>query len=114
MFLLSSRVIAGVVGVGVLLFACGGEDRRAGFDDSAPDGAAPIGPRLPTDQADGGGATVGCSADLRSTIDSSGNPVECPPDQGCANGKCMPACDAAAESKGPLGCRYRVATPALY
>lgn len=107
---------AGVVflSVGAFLFACSSGSSRAGFDDTPRDGVPPGGPGLPTDQVDGGTLTAGCSADLQSTIDSSGKVVACPPDQGCAKGKCVPACDAAAESKGSLGCKYRVATPGFY
>lgn len=101
------------ISLAVVLFACGSSS-RAGFDETPRDGVPPGGPGLPTEQEDGGVLTAGCSADLQSVIDSAGNVVACPPDQGCAKGKCVAACDAAAESRGSLGCRYRVATPAFY
>jgi hypothetical protein len=102
------------VSLGVFLFACSSATSRGGFDETPKDGVTPIGPGLPSDQEEAGTLTGGCSADLQSTIDSTGKVVACPPDQGCANGKCVPACDAAAESKGSLGCKYTVATPGFY
>ena len=68
-----------------------------------------------TQNGDGGTSTGLCSGDLRSVVDSSGNIVTtCPPDQGCAGGACVPACDAAAASKGSLGCDYVLPTPSFY
>ncbi|MEO7110357.1 MAG: IgGFc-binding protein [Polyangiaceae bacterium] len=40
--------------------------------------------------------------------------MTCPSDQGCAAGKCVPACDAAKASHGTIGCDYTVATPSFY
>lgn len=100
--------------VGLFVAACGSSGSRSGFEETPGNGVPPGAPGLPTDQEDGGALTAGCSADLQSAIDSAGNVTECPPGQGCANGTCVPACDAAAESKGSLGCKYRVATPAFY
>ncbi len=58
---------------------------------------------------------LGCSADLRALVDATGKVVTtCPPDQGCAKGACVPACDAAAQSRGNVGCDFRVATPLAY
>src|SRR5690242_9487956 len=46
-----------------------------------------------------------CSADLHQVLDCNGNPVmSCPDDQGCANGVCQDACQAAADSKSSIGC----------
>lgn len=59
--------------------------------------------------------TLGCSADLRSIVDATGKVVTtCPPDQGCAKGACVAACDAAGQSRGNVGCDFRVATPLAY
>ena len=66
---------------------------------------------------DSGDASTGtaCSGDLRSVIDKSGNVVmTCPPDEGCAGGQCVPACQAASASKGSVGCDYTVPTPSFY
>src|SRR6185436_19906554 len=55
----------------------------------------------------GGPSGVGCSSDLQSVVDEKGNVLEkCPPDKGCTNGVCVPACDAAAKSKGSIGCDF--------
>ena len=76
-----------------------------------PDSGDPFGKH---DGGDGGSAT-GCSSDLRSVIDENGViQLTCPPDQGCAAGKCVPACDAAAASKGSVGCDYVIPTPSFY
>ncbi len=61
------------------------------------------------------GDEVGCSPDLKSVVDENGVIVQtCPPDQGCANGMCVPACDAAAAAKGSIGCDFLLATPDFY
>lgn len=58
---------------------------------------------------------LACSGDLRSVIDDMGNVITtCPNDQGCAGGVCVPACAAAAASKGSIGCDYVVPTPSFY
>ncbi len=58
---------------------------------------------------------LGCSADLRSVVDATGKAVStCPPDQGCFGGACVPACTAAGESRGNVGCDFRMATPLAY
>lgn len=63
----------------------------------------------------GGGTPqgAGCSADLQTVVDEEGNVLQvCPPDQGCFQGECVPACEAAANSKGSIGCAYYApATP---
>ena len=65
--------------------------------------------------SEGGGITYGCSGDLRNVIDGSGNVVQtCPDDEGCAGGQCVPACQAAGDSKGTVGCDYVVPTPSFY
>jgi hypothetical protein len=54
----------------------------------------------------------GCSGDLRSVVDSNGSPTKtCSAGQGCANGACVSACDAAAASHGYLGCDFLAVTP---
>lgn len=110
-------VLLVVIGLGA---ACGSE--RSSFEP----GSSP----LPGDPLarDGGlaGGSLGeggpsvtdpkgaCSGDLRSTIDAVGTLHECPADQGCAAGKCVPACEAAAASKASFGCDYVVATPSFF
>lgn len=64
---------------------------------------------------DGGVVGVSCSSDLHEVLDGNGNVVgTCPNDQGCANGMCVPACQAAAASQGSVGCDFVVATPSFY
>jgi hypothetical protein len=115
--------------------ACGGSDEGTASNDGgkggAPDGSggAPDGSSgsggtglssfggdaagIDVPQSDGG--NFGCSGDLRSAIDAAGNVVmTCPPDQGCANGVCVPACDAAAQGHGSLGCDFLIPTPMAY
>jgi hypothetical protein len=59
---------------------------------------------------------LACSGDLTSVIDRNTGVVvqQCPPDQGCGGGSCVPACEAAKASKGSIGCDYVVATPSFY
>ena len=102
------------------LAACGGST-PSGFgntdggdnDGGIVDDANPF--DLDVNVGDGGGKKFGCSGDLRSVIDENGVvTVTCPPDQGCAAGVCVPACQAAAASKGSIGCDYVVPTPSFY
>lgn len=67
------------------------------------------------DAADASLEGFACSADLREVIGIAGQVLgECPPDQGCAEGRCVPACDAASASEGSIGCDFRVATAPSY
>ncbi len=103
--------------------ACGGSDPSKfgegtdggpATDSGVPgdDGGDPFGN---VDGGDGGGKKLGCSGDLRNVIDEQGVvQTTCPPDQGCAGGKCIAACDAAAASRGSVGCDYVVPTPSFY
>src|SRR5262249_34566500 len=53
-----------------------------------------------------------CSSDLHSVLDQNGNVIAtCADDQGCADGVCIPACEAAAKSGGNLGCDFVIPTP---
>lgn len=105
-----------------LLFVVAGFHCASDRDGFAPD--APGGDGGTANQFGGGddGGTLGngsvaarlCSADLQSTLDANGSvKAKCPDDQGCSAGECVPACDAAAASKGSIGCGYVVATPAF-
>ncbi|MEQ9322501.1 MAG: IgGFc-binding protein [Polyangiaceae bacterium] len=53
----------------------------------------------------GGGSSTLC-ADLKTVADPSGNLTPCPPDQGCLDGQCVEACEAAAAADGSIGCEY--------
>ena len=63
----------------------------------------------------GGSGGLGCSLDLHSVVDKNGNVVEtCAPDEGCSDGMCIKACQAAADAKGNVGCDFVAATPYFY
>jgi hypothetical protein len=48
-------------------------------------------------------------------VDANGNQIAvCPPDQGCAGGKCVPACTAAVSAKGTIGCDFYAPDPPFY
>lgn len=82
--------------------ACGPNQRPADVDAAPPPADAYQAP------------AAGCSSDLRDVLDADGGLVEsCPPDQGCADGACVPACDAAAASRGSIGCDYVIPTPSF-
>lgn len=58
---------------------------------------------------------LGCSADLREVLGVGSSRAQvCPQDQGCREGRCVPACEAAAASGGTLACRFLVASPPAY
>src|SRR5262245_30433889 len=84
-----------------LFFVACGPTPRGGHDDDGTGDATPMGDA--------------CSSDLHDVLDGNGNIVgTCPPDQGCAGGVCVPACQAAAASQGSVGCDFVVATPSFY
>jgi hypothetical protein len=56
-----------------------------------------------------------CSVDLHAVLDEQNQVVEtCAPEQGCLDGACVPACDAAAASGANFGCAFIVPTPPSY
>ncbi len=62
----------------------------------------------------GGGSSEGsgCTSDLQAVVDDNGNVIlQCPPDQGCFEGECIAACEAAAGSQGSIGCEYWTPDP---
>jgi hypothetical protein len=74
----------------VVLIACGPGGRgNGGDDDGGGDGTCPV-----------------CSEDKMSVVDCNGNVRACPPEQGCSNGTCMPACEAAEKNNASIGCDY--------
>src|SRR5262249_20092844 len=96
------RVMRDLTILAILAFSVGcGPTPRGGHDD---DGTG-----------DGGLMGQACSSDLHEVLDGNGNVIgTCPPDQGCAGGVCVPACQAAAASQGSVGCDFVVATPSFY
>jgi hypothetical protein len=60
------------------------------------------------------GGCGGCSADLHDVVDCQGHVLQtCPPDQGCASGKCIGACAAASANKDSIGCDFFTADPEI-
>ncbi|WP_437629825.1 IgGFc-binding protein [Sorangium sp. So ce854] len=58
---------------------------------------------------------TGCSADMRDVVDAEGNAVEvCPPELGCYQGQCIPACEAAVKAGGSIGCDYLAPSPPFF
>jgi IgGFc binding protein len=90
----------------------GGSD--AGKKDATDDASArPDATVLPDASGEAAGALV-CSEDLHSVLDTNGNLVQlCISTEGCANGRCVPACEAAAAARGTLGCDFVLATPSF-
>lgn len=58
--------------------------------------------------------TATCSRDLHSVLSGCTGDVirKCPPDAGCADGACVPACASAESNEGTIGCSFW-ATPAV-
>lgn len=98
----------GVLALGVMV-ACG---ERNGFDTET----APV---FDTSSDAGAEATVAascegtrCSRDFRKIVDGCDDThviEECSADQGCSQGKCVPACSAAADST--MGCEFAALPP---
>ncbi|MBP6633225.1 MAG: IgGFc-binding protein [Kofleriaceae bacterium] len=63
------------------------------------------------DGGNSGGAT--CTPDLRGVVNADGTITACGPDQGCAGGACVAACQAAVANGGSVGCDFVVPTPAF-
>ncbi len=74
-----------------LLAACGPADRNGGNGGG---------------DDDDGSTCPRCSDDKMSVIDCNGNATACPPEQGCSNGTCMAACEAAEKNHSSIGCDY--------
>jgi hypothetical protein len=108
----------------VLLGACSASGSKDGdpalvvdSGGALTDGGLSTDGGLVTDVDPEGGMTKpgGCSADLTSVTDESGVvQKKCPSDQGCFAGECIPACEAAAKSKGNVSCEFIAATPSFY
>ncbi|HEY2366366.1 MAG TPA: hypothetical protein VGH87_08275, partial [Polyangiaceae bacterium] len=82
----------------------GGGDATVQDGQGANDGGPTFGD---TGSKDGGSCGVTCSGDLHNVVDCNNNVVTaCPPDEGCAAGACVAACDAAKANKSSVGCDY--------
>lgn len=87
-----------------------------GADNQGGDGQGAEGGSTGSFQAGGSGGNgacgLTCSADLHSVVDCNGVvQTTCPPDQGCAEASCIPACDAAIANKSSIGCDYYAHNP---
>jgi len=109
--------LLGLLGLG-LAFAASCSGGPTGFGSGDADAAAPS--DASTDaveefgfnfdaSGEGPPACTTCSSDLHDIITCGDNPTvvqTCSGDQGCGNGGCIDACDAAAQSKSSIGCDY--------
>jgi hypothetical protein len=69
-------------------------------------------PTATTGTSTGDPGVLGCSDDLHTVVDEQGDPVkECPSDQACSEGACIPACEAVALLQGTVGCDFWAPTP---
>lgn len=92
-----------------LVFACSSSDRRFGPGPPSFEVDAP--------QPEAGaetGCSVACSRDLHAVVCGDEVRQQCPPDQGCAHGACVPACESAAANPGTLGCAFWTTPPPEY
>ena len=76
-----------------IVIACGPGGRHDNGNGSGSGSGAP--PTCPV-----------CTDDKTGWVDCNGNTTVCPPDQGCSDGKCMDACEAAAANHSSVGCEY--------
>jgi hypothetical protein len=112
------RSICGLIAI--TLFGCSSTGGTAGNGAFGGTGGGTGGAGIGGGQGAVGGITADggeqkpaqCTADLHAIVDSEGKLIEqCPPDQGCLEGKCVAACDAASGSKGNIGCEFVVPNP---
>ena len=88
--------------------ACGEKNGDSNFSDD--DGGSSLGDAVfGTDSSDC--AMMHCSSDLHAVMCDKKVVGTCPLDQGCANGACVPACDAAKANKTTIGCDYYTIAP---
>ncbi|MBL8741697.1 MAG: IgGFc-binding protein, partial [Myxococcales bacterium] len=118
-FLVPTAVFAAALGFSTFLPACdcsaGNGDEGGGTTGPGSGGAGGEGLSFGIGGGGGGVQGNGCSADLKFVVDAAGNVLQqCGPEEGCAGGQCIPACEAAAASKGSIGCDFMLATPSFY
>ena len=95
----------------------GGDDGGSSSGSSSGGSGGDDGPPLFDGFGGGDGMpmTYGCSSDQHQVVDMNGVVIKtCPPDQGCAAGMCEPACKAAGDNHGNIGCDFLVATPSFF
>lgn len=122
------RLFLGAACVGLALCACaadspttkgrggGGANGGSGAGSGAGAGGAgvnnPSGPAPMLGDAGPLRDHTQCTADLRRVLDATGVVLkECEPTEGCFDGECIEACQAAAQSKGNLGCEFLAPDP---
>ena len=104
----ASTVLAAGVILVVSFASCTSEER--GFEEPRTElPGNDSGPDVAPESCEG----LRCSRDLHSIVDGcSGNVVEtCGDGLGCAAGKCVTACEAAAQSQGSIGCSFWTTPP---
>lgn len=111
------RIWAGITAVCAIIVAvaCGSSGSQ-GFGEVATTKDAG-GSSVGLGGGDGGftSGTVHCSSDLHSILNDSNQVVTtCAGNEGCAEGKCIPACDAAAANKSSIGCDYLAIPPPFF
>jgi hypothetical protein len=99
-----------------LVASCGNDVAPGGFSDPGSSGGSSgtSGSSGFGGPGDGGtpSDTVACSADLHSVVDGNGKVLKtCPLTEGCAEGKCVPACESAKSNKSTIGCDYYTLVP---
>lgn len=100
--------------IAIVPWGCGTLPSAFELDAGTNPATSETNPNGSTFASDGGlGAALGCANDLRTIVDSATGATirSCPPDQACAEGQCIRACDAAALMKGTVGCDFVVPTP---
>lgn len=105
---------------GAGFWACGGNGSRFGDagEDADIDGNGDdvsIGFQDTGAKEGGSCAKTHCSSDLHDVLcDDNSVVMACPPDQGCAGGTCIAACDSASANKTTIGCDYWTLYPDMY
>lgn len=101
----------------LLLIHCGSRGDPADTDGgpNIGDGGVPPGTVFINQDADScpPGTPLACSGDLHSILCKGAVVRTCAPDEGCASGTCIPACDAAIANKSTVGCEYYAHAPVL-
>ena len=102
------RVVAGTMLLVGTAIACATAERPH-FDQDRADADADAPPAFGGDGGDGCASTeLVCSRDLHAVLDACTREVveTCPPEMGCAEGRCVPACASAEANKGTVGCTF--------
>ena len=96
-----------LIAVTLVSLACSDDRAKFATRGGSFDTSSDAGPDAPAPPACEGRTT--CSRDLRSIVDACDESKvisECAPEEGCAEGKCVPACSAAVSSGASIGCEF--------